>query len=233
MRPAARCCLLAVTSLLLASSLLVFSASLFPPSSFVGISPQDEKYYAGSTIACRDGSKTFPRDRLNDGFCDCPDGTDEPGTSACPEGKFYCRNVGDVPRILFSSRVNDRICDCCDGSDEYDGGVVCQNSCLKGGADGLSNGYSFLSIDTESDQINMKEKNFGIDLEDLVLYLKGLRVFTILELASLIGLMAFVCRRTKLRQKQRRNYTNIYTYIEELLRHQHSYLHGCRKFLLR
>ena len=30
-------------------------------------------------IACKDGSKSFPRNRLNDGFCDCPDGTDEPG----------------------------------------------------------------------------------------------------------------------------------------------------------
>lgn len=53
------------------------------------------------------------------------------GTSACPEGKFYCRNIGDEPQILFSSRVNDRICDCCDGSDEYDGVVYCQNTCKK------------------------------------------------------------------------------------------------------
>lgn len=53
------------------------------------------------------------------------------GTSACPEGKFYCRNNRDEPQILFSSRVNDRICDCCDGSDEYDSGVICQNTCKK------------------------------------------------------------------------------------------------------
>ena len=32
------------------------------------------------------------------------------GTSACPEGKFYCINTGDLPRILFSSFVNDNIC---------------------------------------------------------------------------------------------------------------------------
>lgn len=32
------------------------------------------------------------------------------GTSACPEGRFYCKNLGDAPRILFSSQVNDRIC---------------------------------------------------------------------------------------------------------------------------
>lgn len=40
----------------------------------------DEKYFMGPVIACRDGSATFPKDRLNDGFCDCPDGTDEPGS---------------------------------------------------------------------------------------------------------------------------------------------------------
>ena len=28
---------------------------------------------------------------------------------AGPEGKFYCTNIGDLPRILFSSFVNDNI----------------------------------------------------------------------------------------------------------------------------
>lgn len=32
------------------------------------------------------------------------------GTSACPNGKFYCPNAGHVPLLLFSSRVNDGIC---------------------------------------------------------------------------------------------------------------------------
>lgn len=32
------------------------------------------------------------------------------GTSACPGGKFYCRNVGHTPLLVFSSRVNDGIC---------------------------------------------------------------------------------------------------------------------------
>ncbi|CAI5501733.1 unnamed protein product [Closterium sp. Naga37s-1] len=64
----------------------------------------------------------------------CPDGTDEPGTSACPNASFFCRSRGHNPLLLFSSRVNDGICDCCDGSDEYDGRVVCPNTCAQAGA---------------------------------------------------------------------------------------------------
>ncbi|GMP54731.1 hypothetical protein CsSME_00019798 [Camellia sinensis var. sinensis] len=82
------------------------SASLLP----IGIHPLDDKYYASEVIKCKDGSKSLTRDRINDDFCDCLDGTDEPGTSACPTGKFYCKNVGSTPQFLFSSRVNDQFC---------------------------------------------------------------------------------------------------------------------------
>lgn len=41
----------------------------------------DEKYYASEAIKCKDGSKFFNRARLNDNFCDCVDGTDEPGNT--------------------------------------------------------------------------------------------------------------------------------------------------------
>ncbi|MQM00870.1 hypothetical protein Taro_033616, partial [Colocasia esculenta] len=59
-------------------------AVLSIPFQFLGVAPEDEKYFAADIIACRDGSKTFRRDRLNDGFCDCPDGTDEPGVPRRP-----------------------------------------------------------------------------------------------------------------------------------------------------
>jgi len=39
----------------------------------------DEKYFGSQVIKCKDGSKSYSRDRLNDNFCDCLDGTDEPG----------------------------------------------------------------------------------------------------------------------------------------------------------
>lgn len=106
-----------------------------PKDPFFGIAPEDEKYYksSGDTMPCKDGSKKITRAQFNDDFCDCPDGSDEPGTSACPLGKFYCQNAGHVPLSIFSSRVNDGICDCCDGSDEYDGKVKCQNTCWEAG----------------------------------------------------------------------------------------------------
>ncbi|WJX44552.1 hypothetical protein P8452_31512 [Trifolium repens] len=114
--------------------LFPFSSSSKPNNPLLGISPQDEKYFKSSdVIRCKDGSANFNKDQLNDDFCDCPDGTDEPGTSACPHGKFYCRNAGHSPVYLFSSRVNDGICDCCDGSDEYDGKAKCPNTCWEAG----------------------------------------------------------------------------------------------------
>ncbi|KAL0369964.1 UNVERIFIED_CONTAM: Glucosidase 2 subunit beta [Sesamum angustifolium] len=114
------------------------AASPFIKDSFFGISPEDEDYYKGflsssSAVKCKDGTKKFNKSQLNDDFCDCPDGSDEPGTSACPNGKFYCKNAGHIPVLLYSSRVNDGICDCCDGSDEYDSKTKCSNTCWEAG----------------------------------------------------------------------------------------------------
>ncbi|RZC83335.1 hypothetical protein C5167_046123 [Papaver somniferum] len=110
-----------------------YSSSPSPSRESLGISPENANYVKSDIIKCKDGSKKFAKAQLNDDFCDCADGTDEPGTSACSRGKFYCKNTGHVALSLFSSRVNDGICDCCDGSDEYDGKVKCPNTCWESG----------------------------------------------------------------------------------------------------
>lgn len=84
-------------------------------------------------FTCFDGSRKIPFNQVNDDYCDCIDGSDEPGTSACPNGSFYCSNAGHKPQILSSDRVNDGICDCCDGHDEYSGKTTCTNTCLEVG----------------------------------------------------------------------------------------------------
>lgn len=59
---------------------------------------------------CFDGTRTLDFSVVNDDYCDCSDGSDEPGTSACPNSYFHCTNAGHTPLNIPSSRVNDGIC---------------------------------------------------------------------------------------------------------------------------
>ena len=147
-----------------------------------GVDPAKSAAYLGDDFRCDGGTTVIHKSKVNDEYCDCKDGTDEPGasrvaaratiatlpvparrpaprasrfpvratshqhlasprllthlprpprlpsgTSACINGRFFCRNRGHQSEHVPSSRVNDGVCDCCDGSDERDGATTCAN----------------------------------------------------------------------------------------------------------
>ncbi|KAI9151475.1 Glucosidase 2 subunit beta [Paramyrothecium foliicola] len=125
-----------------------------------GVGPEFASYYQDKTeFSCiTNAAIKLSLSQINDNSCDCPDGSDEPGTAACafidplsPEQPlpgsvsgtsnasnalpgFWCANEGHVGTYVPFLYVNDGICDydlCCDGSDEHRGvgGVKCENRC--------------------------------------------------------------------------------------------------------
>lgn len=120
--------------------------------------PVTKYYHSSQSFTCiSNPSITIDIGKVNDDYCDCPDGSDEPGTSACshlsdlsPQTPgdissetanksialpgFYCKNKGHLPGYISFQRLNDGVCDhdlCCDGSDEWAqvGGLKCENKC--------------------------------------------------------------------------------------------------------
>ena len=114
--------------------LLMVAVGVHGGNEIRGLSPDKKKLYkSGQDFTCLDGSSTMPFSLVNDDYCDCRDGSDEPGTSACPNGRFHCTNKGHKGLDILSSRVDDGICDCCDGSDEHNSDVECPNTCEEQG----------------------------------------------------------------------------------------------------
>ncbi|KAF2210532.1 hypothetical protein CERZMDRAFT_44925 [Cercospora zeae-maydis SCOH1-5] len=120
-----------------------------------GVGPEFAKFYEDLTsFTCiTNPSVALSFSQVNDDYCDCPDGSDEPGTAACAHLSslsphtlenppnvsnalpgFYCKNKGHRPSYVPFTHVNDGICDyelCCDGSEEWDGIVKCQDKCAE------------------------------------------------------------------------------------------------------
>lgn len=99
-----------------------------------GVGPDlADHYNPGKPFRCiSDPLIVIEWDQVNDNICDCPDGSDEPGTAACAQGKFWCANEGFYGQYIPSFLVNDGVCDydvCCDGSDE--GSDKCPNRCAE------------------------------------------------------------------------------------------------------
>ena len=88
----------------------------------LGLNPALESSYTMDSqgmFECLESKELIVFSMVNDDYCDCKDGSDEPSTSACPGTFFFCSTSGTT--TIPSSRVNDGVCDCCDGSDEYKG----------------------------------------------------------------------------------------------------------------
>jgi protein kinase C substrate 80K-H len=80
----------------------------------LGSSPETQSKFIqkDGKFQCFDGNKIIPFDRVNDDYCDCPDGSDEPGTNACSHLeniKFYCKNVKQkliTSSVWFLSKIH-------------------------------------------------------------------------------------------------------------------------------
>ena len=107
----------------------------------LGVAPANYSRYAvgAEGFRCFDGRGVGA---VNDDYCDCADGSDEPGTAACSHARgarFWCANEGYLALLLPTAKVGDGVCDCCDGSDERgtaadDAAQGCPDTCRAMGA---------------------------------------------------------------------------------------------------
>ena len=68
-------------AIILITAVLSVGLPCYFAASLRGIDPALESHYSQSdgSFKCLDGTKLIPLSQVNDGYCDCTDGTDEPG----------------------------------------------------------------------------------------------------------------------------------------------------------
>ncbi|XP_061761075.1 glucosidase 2 subunit beta isoform X1 [Nerophis ophidion] len=156
-----------MTTMHLVPLLLLVTVSAVEVQRPRGVPLTKKHFYAeGTPFTCLDGSRTIPFDKVNDDYCDCQDASDEPGTPACPNGRFHCNNAGYRSFFIPSSRINDGICDCCDATDEYNSGATCQNTCKELGRQERESLYQLAEITREGFMIKqqlIKEAKKGLE----------------------------------------------------------------------
>ncbi|KAJ4976132.1 hypothetical protein NE237_001238 [Protea cynaroides] len=139
------------------------SGSLISISPFLGIH-HPQGFLSLYLIKCKDGSKFFTRDRLNDGFCDCVDGTDEPG--------FKMSST-----IILSSVIQWLLSD--------------SNHVFKDGNTLQKNDdYNLKSIHLVG--VDIREASGRMSLEDLIQKLKELKIVVVGEVVLTSCVMAFL-----------------------------------------
>lgn len=140
---------------LILSTFVIFAQSDVPRPRGVSLS-KASLYSATKDFTCFDGTVTIPFSYVNDDYCDCFDGSDEPGTSACLNGVFHCTNAGHRPQNIPSSRVNDGVCDCCDGTDEYADPNACSNTCEELGQEARAEAQRLAELHKAGSQLKVE-----------------------------------------------------------------------------
>jgi Glucosidase II beta subunit-like len=116
MKRSACCLVVSLSSIIL---IIYFVLASFPESHsnnrISRVLPKRTRKEIHNSITCADGLIGF----VDDDYCDCEDGRDEPSTSACSnvlvqQKSFHCKDGVTI----YASRVNDGVLDCPDRTDE-------------------------------------------------------------------------------------------------------------------
>ena len=71
-----------------------------------GVLPKFATLYqrTGDSFRCLLSGEEIPFDQINDDYCDCMDGSDEPSTNACPHNKLVSMSIKAIKNDLRHSK---------------------------------------------------------------------------------------------------------------------------------